>query len=233
MSFMRLTRRRLGGCLASLAGAAALAATLALPAHAADAAPRVQFVTSEGSFVIELYPDKAPKTVENFLQYVNDKFYDGTVFHRVIKGFMVQGGGFDKDYRQKPTRPSVKHEGRESAAKGLHNTVGMVAMARTGDPHSATAQFFINTADNTRLDPVVIPEGDPVKEITIHGKTYTNIPRQQLTHNLNLFGYTVFGKVIEGMDTVEKIHNAPTGAGGPFPTDVPQKQIVIESARVM
>ena len=134
MSFMRLTRRRLGGCLASLAGAAALAATLALPAHAADAAPRVQFVTSEGSFVIELYPDKAPKTVENFLQYVNDKFYDGTVFHRVIKGFMVQGGGFDKDYRQKPTRPSVKHEGRESVAKGLHNTVGMVAMARTGDP---------------------------------------------------------------------------------------------------
>ena len=114
MSFMRLTRRRLGGCLASLAGAAALAATIALPAHAADAAPRVQFVTSEGSFVIELYPDKAPKTVENFLQYVNDKFYDGTVFHRVIKGFMVQGGGFDKDYRQKPTRPSVKHEGRES-----------------------------------------------------------------------------------------------------------------------
>ena len=89
MSFMRLTRRRLGGCLASLAGAAALTATLALPAHAADAAPRVQFVTSEGSFVIELYPDKAPKTVENFLQYVNDKFYDGTVFHRVIKGFMM------------------------------------------------------------------------------------------------------------------------------------------------
>ena len=155
--------------------------------------------------------------------------YDNTIFHRVIDGFMIQGGGFEPGMKQKPTAAPIQNE----AANGLKNNAYTIAMARTGDPHSATAQFFINTADNTRLDPVVIPEGDPVKEITIHGKTYTNIPRQQLTHNLNLFGYTVFGKVIEGMDTVEKIHNAPTGAGGPFPTDVPQKQIVIESARVM
>ena len=203
MSFMRLTRRRLGGCLASLAGAAALAATLALPAHAADAAPRVQFVTSEGSFVIELYPDKAPKTVENFLQYVNDKFYDGTVFHRVIKGFMVQGGGFDKDYRQKPTRPSVKHEGRESAAKGLHNTVGMVAMARTGDPHSATAQFFINVADNGFLNHTApTPQG---------------------------WGYAVFGKVISGQNVVDAIKAVPTGSKG-FHENVPRADVVIEKA---
>ena len=245
MSLTSLTRRRLGGHLArlaGLAGVAALAATLALPVHAADAAkaadsataaPRVKFVTSAGDFVIEVYPDKAPKTVENFLQYVNDKFYDGTVFHRVISGFMIQGGGFDKDYNQKATRMPVKHEGRESVAKGLRNTVGMVSMARTGDPHSATAQFFINTANNERLDPIVIPEGDPVKEITIHGQTYTNVPRARLTHNLNLFGYTVFGKVVEGMDTVQKIERARTGPGGRFPTDVPQTQIVIESARVL
>lgn len=224
---MSLNRRSLARGVAALAAAA----TLALPALAAGS-PRVKFVTSEGEFVIEVYPDKAPRTVENFLQYVKDKHYDGTIFHRVIKDFMVQGGGFDKDYKQKPTRPSVKHEGREAVAKGLKNTVGMVAMARTGDPHSATAQFFINTVDNARLDPVVLPPGDPVT-FEYQGQLQKDIPRKNVENHPALFGYTVFGKVVSGMDTVEKIRNAPTGPGGPFPTDAPQKQIVIESAKLL
>ncbi|RRD56339.1 peptidylprolyl isomerase [Comamonadaceae bacterium OH2545_COT-014] len=224
---MSFTRRSLARGAAALAAAA----TLALPVLAADS-PRVKFVTSEGDFVIEVYPDKAPKTVENFLQYVKDKHYDGTIFHRVIKDFMVQGGGFDKDYKQKPTRPSVKHEGREAVAKGLKNTVGMVAMARTGDPHSATAQFFINTVDNARLDPVVLPPGDPVT-FEYQGQLQKDIPRKNVENHPALFGYTVFGKVVSGMDTVEKIRNAPTGPGGPFQSDAPKKQIVIESAKLL
>ena len=226
---MSVSRRTLARAAAAVSLSSALVGAPALAAGA----PRVKFVTSEGDFVIEVYPDKAPKTVENFLQYVKDKFYDGTIFHRVIKNFMVQGGGFDKDYKQKPTRPAIAHEGRESVAKGLHNTVGMVAMARTGDPNSATAQFFINVVDNSRLDPVIIPPGDPVPHFEYMGQTYENVPRKNLVNHPQLFGYTVCGKVVSGMDTVEKIRNTPTGAGGPFPTDVPQKPIVIESARVV
>ncbi|MFT3777300.1 MAG: peptidylprolyl isomerase [Ottowia sp.] len=221
---MTITRRT----LAALAAATLLAA---LPAHAAE--PRVKFVTSEGEFVIEVYPDKAPKTVANFLQYVKDKHYDGTIFHRVIKNFMVQGGGYDKDYKEKETRASVIHEGRAALAKGLKNQPGMVAMARTNDPHSATAQFFINVVDNSRLDPVIIPPGDPVPKFEYMGQTYENVPRKNLINHPQLFGYTVFGKVVSGMDTVEKIRNTPTGAGGPFPADVPQKPVVIESARIL
>ena len=226
---MNLSRRTLTRLIAGAATAAALLA--ALPAQAAD--PQVKFVTSEGSFVIELYPDKAPKTVENFLQYVKDKHYDGTIFHRVIKNFMIQGGGYDKDYKEKPTRAAIAHEGRASLAKGLKNLPGMVAMARTNDPNSATAQFFINVVDNTRLDPVIIPPGDPVPKFEYGGRTFENVPRQKLLDAPQLYGYTVFGKVVSGMDTVEKIRNQPTGAGGQFPTDVPQKQVVIESARVI
>jgi len=222
---MSISRRRIAALAATLSLAAAL------PAVAASA-PRVKFVTTEGEFVIEVYPDKAPKTVENFLQYVKDKFYDGTIFHRVIPSFMVQGGGFDKDYKQKPTRPAIAHEGREALAKGLHNTVGTVAMARTGDPHSATAQFFINVVDNERLDPVIIPPGDPVT-FEFQGQVHKDIPRKNVINHPQLFGYTVFGKVVSGMDTVEKIRNTPTGAGGPFPTDVPKKMVVIESARIL
>jgi len=171
----------------------------------AQDAPRVKFATSAGDFVLELYPDKAPMTVANFLQYVKDKHYDGTIFHRVINNFMIQGGGFDANYNEKKTRAPVAHEGRAALAKGgPRNVVGTVAMARTSDPQSATAQFFINVKDNAFLDP-----------------------------NPQQFGYTVFGKVVLGMDVIQKIKTMPTGAGGPFPSDVPKTPILINSATLV
>ena len=196
--------------------------------------PKVQFSTTVGNFVVELHADKAPKTVANFLQYVKDKHYDGTIFHRVIDNFMVQGGGFDATYAEKKTRAPVEHEGQAALAKGgMKNLVGTLAMARTGDPQSATAQFFINVKDNAFLDPTVIPPGDPVPSFEYQNKTYKNVPRNQLTSSPQLFGYTVFGKVVEGMDVVTKMKAAPTGAGGPYPTDVPKIQIIITSAAIV
>lgn len=171
----------------------------------AQEAPRVKFATTAGDFVVEVYPDKAPKTVENFLQYVKDKHYDGTLFHRVIENFMVQGGGFDAQFNQKKTRAPVAHEGREALAQGgPKNVSGTLAMARTNDPHSATAQFFINVKDNAFLDPTV-----------------------------QNFGYTVFGKVVSGMEVVQKIRTTATGPGGPFPSDVPKPPILINSATLV
>jgi peptidyl-prolyl cis-trans isomerase A (cyclophilin A) len=167
----------------------------------AQEAPRVKFVTTAGDFVLELYPDKAPKTVENFLHYVKDKHYDGTIFHRVINNFMIQGGGFDTSFNQKPTRAPIPLE----ANNGLKNDLGTVAMARTSNPNSATAQFFINVKDNVRLN---APEPDG-------------------------YGYTVFGKVINGMDVVERIKATPTGAAGPFPSDVPKTPILIHTATLV
>jgi cyclophilin family peptidyl-prolyl cis-trans isomerase len=164
--------------------------------------PRVKFATTAGDFVVELYPDKAPKTVENFLQYVKDKHYDGTIFHRVIANFMIQGGGFDANYVQKITRAPVVHEGREALAKGgPKNVTGTLAMARTNDPQSATSQFFINVKDNESLNPTA-----------------------------QSFGYTVFGKVVSGMEVIQKIRTTPTAAAGPFASDVPKTPILINAA---
>lgn len=219
-------------------GVLALAATAGLPgmamaAGAADA-PQVKFVTSEGEFIVEVYPDKAPKTVANFLQYVKDKHYNGTVFHRVISNFMVQGGGFDARYNQKPTRPSIQHEGREALAKGGDkNVAGTLAMARTSEPHSASSQFFINVKDNDFLNPTPIPPGDPVPRFEYQGRVYPNVPRAQLLNAPELFGYTVFGKVVSGMEVVNKIKAVPTGAGGPFPSDVPKTPVLINSASLI
>lgn len=215
---------------------AAAAAGLALAAGPAlsQTAPKVKFVTSEGDFVVEVYPDKAPKTVENFLQYVKDKHYDGTIFHRVISNFMVQGGGYDATYAEKKTRPPVVHEGREALAKGgPKNVVGTLAMARTNDPNSASSQFFINVKDNDFLNPTIIPPGDPVPKFEYQGRVYENTPRAQLVNAPQLYGYTVFGKVVSGMDVVNKIKGVPTGAGGPFPTDVPKTPVLIKSATLV
>lgn len=176
--------------------------------HAQSNYPQVKFVTSAGEFVVEVYTDKTPKTAENFLSYVREGHYNGTIFHRVINNFMIQGGGYDSKYNEKSTRPPIKHEGVEAKASGaLHNTIGTLAMARTNNPHSATAQFFINVKDNDFLD------------------------HQSATQQG--WGYVVFGKVISGMDTVNRIKQLPTGAGGPFPSDVPQTQVLIQSATLV
>ncbi len=195
MNLAQLTRRTL--CTLTL-----VVSSLAGPLAMAQDAPRVKLVTSAGDIVIEVYPDKAPKTVENFLQYVRDKHYDGTIFHRVIGNFMIQGGGYDQRYMERSTRAPVLHEGREALAKGgPRNTVGTLAMARTNVPNSATSQFFINVVDNGFLDPN---------------------PQQP--------GYTVFGRVVSGMEVVQRIKAVPTSSGGPFATDVPRTPIVIQSA---
>ncbi len=172
-----------------------------LSSFAACAAnPQVEMKTSLGTLTIELYADKAPKTVENFLQYARDGFFDGTVFHRVIPGFMIQGGGMSPELKEKPTRPPVQNE----AKNGLKNETGTIAMARTSDPHSASAQFFINLKDNAFLD---YPGRDG-------------------------WGYAVFGKVVQGFDVVEKIARVPTGNSG-FHQNVPTKPVLIEAARVL
>ncbi|MBN9408511.1 MAG: peptidylprolyl isomerase [Burkholderiales bacterium] len=216
---------------------AGIALACALPtfatAQTAATPPRVKFATTAGDIVVEVYPDKAPKTVANFLQYVNDKHYDGTVFHRVIDNFMVQGGGYDTKYAERKTRPPVAHEGREALAGGLRNEVGTLAMARTNDPQSATAQFFINVKDNAFLDATPIPPGDPVPRFEYQGRVYTNVKRADLLASPQLYGYTVFGRVVTGMEVVNRIKGMPTGAGGPFPSDVPRTPVVIQSATVL
>ena len=215
----------------SLLGALSVCWALALSPLTAQAqeAPKLKIATNMGDIMIEVYPDKAPKTVANFLQYVKDKHYNGTIFHRVIPNFMIQGGGYDLQYKERATRAPVQHEGRQAMTAGLKNQTGFLAMARTNDPQSATAQFFINTVDNAFLDPTPIPEGDPVKRFEYRGQVYENVPRENLLNALQLFGYTVFGKVTSGMEVVDRIRGTPTGMGGPFRTDVPKTPVVIQS----
>lgn len=224
--------RALTACTLVLSAAAALVLPLSAQAQG-NGINKVRISTSVGDIEAELYADKAPRTVANFLQYVKDKHYDGTVFHRVISSFMVQGGGYDAKYQQKPTRAPIEHEGRKALAAGLKNTTGTLAMARTGDPHSASSQFFINVVDNAFLDPTPIPDGDPVAKFEYQGRVYENVARAQLVNAPQLFGYTVFGKVTSGIDVVQKIRNTPTGAGGPFPTDVPKTPILIQSITLL
>lgn len=187
--------------LASLLSALTLTLAMVAPAALADDGdPRVLLRTSEGDILLQLDRASAPLSVENFLAYVDQGHYSGTIFHRVISNFMIQGGGFDTSFNQKPTRAPIRNE----ADNGLKNLRGTIAMARTSDPHSATTQFYINTVDNPSLDH---------RAPTRSG-----------------WGYTVFGRVIEGMDTVDRIRNIPTTRGGPFQSDVPSRTVIIESA---
>lgn len=176
---------------------------MALPAAGTDkkaANPVVQLDTTEGQIVVELYPEKAPQSVRNFLAYVDSQFYDGTIFHRVIPDFMIQGGGFTTQFKRKPTREPIRNE----AANGLANERGTIAMARTQAPHSATAQFFINTKANDFLN-----------------------HRDQTPQG---FGYTVFGRVVKGMDVVDRISFVKTTRIGSY-SDVPVEQVVIRSIK--
>src|SRR5881392_571678 len=165
------------------------------------AEPVVEVATNHGTFAIQLDPARAPKSVENFLAYVDAKHYDGTIFHRVISTFMIQGGGYDQQLEKKPTKPAITNE----ADNGLKNLRGTVAMARTGDPHSATAQWFVNVVDNAFLN--------------------------HTAKDGSGWGYAVFGTVIEGMDVVDKIKAVKTGASGPFSKDAPVDQVVIKHVK--
>jgi len=178
----------------------AFAFAFATIAVCAAAKPQVAFTTSLGSFTVELNPDAAPRTVANFLGYVKSGQYKGTVFHRVIAGFMIQGGGMTADGAEKATLAPIQNEAKEAAGKGLKNIRGSIAMARTSAPHSATAQFFVNVKDNGFLD---YPGQDG-------------------------WGYCVFGQVVKGMDTVDKIKDVKTGPG-----DVPVTAVVITDAKVV
>jgi len=185
-----------------LAGLASLAMGFSNFSLAAN--PQVEIKTNMGSFTVELYADKAPKTVENFLRYTREGFYSGTIFHRVIANFMIQGGGFTPDMKEKMAHAPIRNEAPEGSIAGLRNSFGTLAMARTGDPHSATAQFFINVKDNPSLD---YPGKDN-------------------------WGYAVFGKVTKGMEVVMKIRGVQTGRVGPY-DDVPTSPVIIESATVL
>ena len=164
---------------------------------------QVRLETSLGGIIISLNAEKAPGTVKNFLEYVRSGYYDGTIFHRVIPGFMIQGGGYNKDFKEGPTRDPINNE----ADNGLQNVLGSIAMARTSRPHSATAQFFINVADNRFLN--------------------------HTSKSVRGWGYAVFGEVIEGMDIVNRIAKLPTGRGGPFVKDVPQESALIIQASII
>jgi len=170
-------------------------------ASAAQAAPWVRVTTSMGDFIVELNPERAPLTVANFLQYVKEGHYSGTLFHRVVSNFVVQGGGYTAgDYKLKPVHDPVANE----AGNGLRNTRGTVGLARTGEPHSGNAQFYVNVADNSDLDPV------PTR-----------------------WGYAVFGKVVQGMEVVDRIGVLPTGKSGPFKAEAPLTPVIIEKVELL
>jgi peptidyl-prolyl cis-trans isomerase A (cyclophilin A) len=202
-----------------LVAALAVVAALASPARAQQSsAPRVLLATSLGDITLELDPEHAPKTVANFLQYVKDGHYDGTIFHRVIDHFMIQGGGFTQDMKQKSTRAAIPLESNN----GLENKRGTVAMARTSDPNSATAQFFINVADNGFLNYKKF-----AKDTMVDSSSGPHLVRAGTVVD----GYAVFGRVVAGMDVVDKIRAVQTGIHGGMP-DVPTQPVILKSAKI-
>ena len=180
----------------------AVVAAVVLTAVPADAGPRARVETSKGTFVLELDSANAPATVENFVAYAEDGFFDGTIFHRVIPGFMIQGGGFTPDLVKKDTKAPIRNE----ANNGVANARGTVAMARTGDPHSATAQWFVNTVDNTFLN--------------------------HTAESSRGWGYAVFGRVVEGMEVVDAISSVPTGVQGRM-QDVPKEPVLLQKVEIV
>jgi len=188
-------RKALSTLIAGLAASSSIATAADMPPT-----PKVRVQTSQGVFVLQLDAARAPITVHNFLEYVGAGHYEGTIFHRVIDGFVVQGGGFTPDLQEKPTRDAIPNE----SGNGLSNVRGTIAMARTGDPHSATSQFYINLTDNVKLDP-----------------------------NAERWGYCVFGKVIEGMEIIDAIAKMPTGARGEMDRDVPKTDVVVQKMELV
>lgn len=198
--YLKLSAALFGLCFSfatSAASPSAVAATTTL------ANPKIEIKTSLGAITLELYPAQAPKTVENFLKYANSGFYKGTIFHRVIDNFMIQGGGYDANLREKETQAAIRNE----ANNGLKNEIYTIAMARTGNPHSATAQFFINTRDNDFLN--------------------------HTAPNASGWGYTVFGKVVKGQEVVMKISKVRTGPKAFLSGEVPQETVLIEDVKVL
>ncbi len=219
MSLFRLLAAASLAASLSFTVAAQQPAAKKAPEKAAGGPPRVLLATSAGDITLELDPEKAPKTVANFVQYVKAGHYDGTIFHRVIDGFMIQGGGFNEQLKEKQTRAPIPLE----ASNGLLNKRGTVAMARTQDPNSATAQFFINVADNEFLN---------YKKFEADTMVETRGGPRMVPKGTVIDGYAVFGKVVAGMDVVDKIKGVQTGDRGPY-QNVPVQSVIIKSAKIV
>jgi peptidyl-prolyl cis-trans isomerase A (cyclophilin A) len=217
------------GYLAKKIGVIVFSALLVASVSAnAQNQPLVRISTSMGDLLVELQSNFAPNTVANFLRNVDEKVYDGTIFHKMVPDFVLQGGGFDQKFIERPTKVLLPHEGQLAAARGdFKNTAGTIGMARNSTRDSASLEFFINLASNPDLDPVPIPETDPVSRFEWGGKVYVNVPRERLVLAPELFGYTPFGKIISGGDLIEKFKKLATSSAGPFRADVPVVPLVI------
>jgi peptidyl-prolyl cis-trans isomerase A (cyclophilin A) len=217
------------GNIAHRLGALMISTALLAAANAnAQSEPLVKISTSMGDMVVELQSKFAPNTVAHFLRNVDEKAYDGTIFHKLVPNYVMQGGGFDQNFKERNVTVYLKHEGQEAAARGnIKNSTATLGMARKLTRDSASLEFFINLANNPDLDPVAVPDTDPVLRFEWGGKVYENVPRQRLLDAPELFGYTTFGKIVSGGELIEKFKSLKTGVAGPFNGDVPVDPLVI------